>query len=49
MTYSSTHSTSHSETKPHGMGAALFSGVLALLWGAYTAFYVFEMLRVGQH
>ena len=47
MTYSSTHATSHSETKTHGLGAALFSALLALLWGAYTAFYFYEMLRTG--
>ncbi|WP_395645460.1 hypothetical protein [Terricaulis sp.] len=47
MTYSSTHTTSHGETKAHGLGAALFSALLAVLWGSYTAFYFYEMLRVG--
>lgn len=49
MSYSSTTSTSHGETKTHGFGAALFSSLLAILWAAYTAFYFYEMLKVGQH
>lgn len=48
MTYSST-TASHSETKTHGFGAALFCGLLTVLWGAYTAFYFYELLRIGTH
>lgn len=47
MTYSST-ATSHGETNTHGFGAALFCGLLTVLWGACTAFYFYEMMRASQ-